>query len=135
LLLDYPLEQGAFESYDKVQTPFVAWLRFVTGGSIADKQAFLASIEAITASLEFVDVVTPERVYQSANVSHYDYRRTAVNGVGLLAVDVWVTEVRVTATQAFTNTSQPSGSDTVHGGTIQASPAPSSVSGLAPGFE
>jgi hypothetical protein len=62
--------------------------------------------------------VTPEQVYSSVNITHYDYRRTSTNGVGLLTVDVWGTQVRVTGDAAFSQTQAPSGADPVNGGVV-----------------
>lgn len=106
---DYPLEQGAFESYDKVAVPFDVRLRFSMGGSDADRQAFLDSIDAAANTLDLFDAVMPEKVYPSVNVTHYDYRRTATNGLGLLVVDAWCIQVRVTAQAAFTSAQQNNG--------------------------
>ena len=122
---DYPLEKGAFESYDKVATPFDVRLRFSAGGSEFARQALLDSVAAIQKTLDLFDAVTPEEIYESVNVVHYDYRRTSQNGVGLIVVDVWCLEVRETATAAFSNTKTPSGASTVSGGTVRAvDPAP-----------
>lgn len=118
-MLDYPLEQGAFESYNKVNGPFEAKVRFATGGTEADRQALLSSIEAIASTLEFYDVVTPEKIYQSTNIVHFDYSRTAANGVGLLQVDVWLLEIRVNATAQFSNTQADASADPVNDGTVQ----------------
>lgn len=116
---DYPLEEGAFESYNKVHLPFDARVQFASGQSDAAREELLNSISAIAPTLELYDVVTPEVVYQSVNVNHYDYRRSSTNGVGLLKVDVWLQQVRVTATAAFSNTKSPSGASAVNGGTVQ----------------
>lgn len=97
VLADFPLEQGAFESYDKVSLPFDVRVKFAAGGSIQRREALLASIESIAKTLELYDVVTPEVVYSSVNVQHYDYRRTATNGNGLLTVELWLLEVRIGA--------------------------------------
>lgn len=120
---DYPVEDGAFETYDKVLTPFDVRLRFSAGGSEANRQALLDSIAAIADTIDLYDVVTPEVVYLNTNVVHYDYKRTSTNGVGLLVVDVWLVEVRVTATAAFSNTKSPSAAGQVNGGTVQTSAA------------
>lgn len=122
IISDYPLEQGAFESYDKVNTPFLARVRFASGGDIATRQALLLSIEAIAGDTNLYDVVTPERVYTSVNVGHYDYRRAAQN-VGLLEVDVWLVQVNVTAVTLFSNTQSASGANPVDGGGVQTTPA------------
>lgn len=120
---NYPLEQGAFESYDKVQTPFAVKMRFASGGSQFNRQVLLTSVERVANSLDLFDAVTPERVYRNVNINHYDYKRYSNNGVGLLVVDVWCIQVRVEAQTQFTNTKSPSAAATTQGGTVQAVPA------------
>jgi hypothetical protein len=113
---DYPQEKGAFESYNKVQVPFQAKVEFLLN---VNREPFLQAIGAKLASLDLVQVVTPEISYPSANLTHYGYRRTARNGVTLIAVDVWVEEVRVTATTTLANTASPNGTDPVNDGPQQ----------------
>ncbi len=116
---DYPQEKGAFQSYNKVGTPFDVRVQLTKGGSEADRSAFLAAIEAATASLDLFDVVTPEKVYKSANLQRFDYRRTANSGVGLITVDLWLVEVRETVTAGFAVAKKPSGYPATNGGTVQ----------------
>lgn len=106
---NFPVEEGKFESYNKVEQPYDVRIRFSTGGDITDRQELLDSAAAAVASLELMDAVTPEAVYESLNPVHYDYRRTAVNGVGLLIVDIFCEEVRSTASSSFTNAQQGTG--------------------------
>jgi hypothetical protein len=113
---NYPVEEGAFESYNKVQVPFDVRLRFSTGGSVADRQAMIDSVDAIIGSTDLFDAVTPEKVYQSVNPTHQDIRRTSRNGVGLLVIDVYCEQVRVTATQQFTTSQQSSSSSATTSG-------------------
>lgn len=129
-LSDYPVEEGAFETYDKVQTPFDARFRFASGGSEANREALLNSIAAIAGDLNLYDVVTPEAVYQSVNVTHYDYSRTAVNGVGLMTVDVWTLEVREAPSSTMSNTQSPSDAAQTNGGSVQPT-APTSTQAAA----
>lgn len=105
---DYPVEQGGFQSYDKVELPFDVRFRIASGGTVAERQQFLDAIEQASKSLDLFDAVTPEKVYLSCNISHYDYRRSNQNGVGMIVADIWLTEIRVTATSTFTNTQSPS---------------------------
>lgn len=119
---DYPVEDGGFQSYDKVNSPFDARVRFSRGGSTDDRTEFLQSVADAAQPLTLYDVVTPEQVYQNVNITHYDYHRTSISGVGLLTIDIWLKEVRVTAQAAFSNTEQPSGSDAVNDGTVQTTP-------------
>lgn len=124
---DYPLEQGAFESYNKVESPFDARVRFAAGGTEANRKALLDSIAAIADNVETYDVVTPEVVYLSVTINHYDYRRSSQSGLGLITVDLWLTEVRVTARTEFTNTKTPAGHDAINGGTVQGRPVAQGV--------
>lgn len=118
-IADYPIEEGGFETYDKVQLPYDVRIRFSTGGSESDRQAFLNSIAAVADTIDLYDVVTPEAIYQSVNISHYDFHRTSTNGVGLIVVDIWMTEVRITATAAFANTQQPNVAGGQNQGAVQ----------------
>lgn len=129
---DYPVEQGAFESYDKVNTPYEASVRMAVGGSIAAKQVFLAEIAAAAGTLDLYDIVTPEAVYRSANIVHYDYRRSAHEGLGLLVVDIRLMEVRVTATAQFTNTKLPTAAGSSFTGSVNPTDATPSQASTAP---
>lgn len=99
---DYPLENGAFQSYDKVQTPFRIRVGYTTGGSTADRAAFLNSIAAIAGNTQLYDVYTPEGIHSSVNVTKYEYNRTSVDGVGLLMVIIECEEIRVAGNSAIT---------------------------------
>ena len=102
---NFPIEGGKFEAYDKVQRPFDVRLRFSTGDTLAARQDLLESAQAAVDSLELMDAVSPEAVYENVNPTHMDYRRTAVNGVGLIIVDVFCEQIRTTATSTFTSSS------------------------------
>jgi hypothetical protein len=95
---DYPQEQGAFQSYNKVQQPFQAKINFLIAQSRYD---FLNNIEVACGSLQLVSVVMPELQYASANLTHYAFHREARSGVTLIRVEVWCVEVRVTAGSAL----------------------------------
>lgn len=119
LISDYPVEQGAFQSYDKVQTPFEVRIRMSKGGSVLARQGFLNNVIAIVGTLALYDIVTPDAIYRSANITSWDYRRTAANGVGMIVVDMTLVEVRVTATTQFSNTQAPSGANSTFIGPVQ----------------
>lgn len=119
-LANYPLEENSFETYDKINSPFSIRIRFTSGGTEVAREALLASVEAISSTLDLYDVVTPERTYSNLNVMHYDYSRTAVNGVGMITVDIGLQEIRSNAVADFSNTEEPSGQDPQNGGVVQA---------------
>lgn len=105
---DYPVEAGGFQNYDKVQLPAEIRVRLSAGESIANRQAFLSSIDTVINTTDLYDVLTPEATYLGYNFTHRDFRRRAENGVGLIVVDLWLTEIRETSTATFANTQQPS---------------------------
>ena len=130
-LSTHPQEEGAFATYNKVATPFEAKVRFSTGGTASDRQAFIDSIAAIAGDLNLYDVVTPEAVYASCNVVHYSYDRKAETA-GIIAVDVWLEEVRVVGATSFSNTQSPGAAGQTQGGLAQAQPADQLAAGETP---
>ena len=122
---DYPVEGGVFESYDKVLTPFVSKVRFASGSSPAARAALLASVEAASQTLFLYDVVTPEFTYTGATISHYDYRRESEKGVGLIVVDVWLTQVIVQGAGVLGagSVQNPASADPSQNGSVQPSGA------------
>lgn len=118
VVADYPIEGGGFESYDKVELPFDVRVSVATGGSVSKRQALIDAVDDAYHTLELYDVLTPEKIFQSCNISHWDQRRRA-RDVGLLVVDVWLVEVRVNAGSTFSDTQQPSGADPVAAGNVQ----------------
>lgn len=101
---NYPVEQGSFASYNKVQHPQEMKFRFSTGGSNASRQAFINSIQAVIADTNLYDVVTPDAAYTNLNFTHWDYSRSADRGNGLLVIDVWCEEVRPASLATSTTT-------------------------------
>ena len=114
-----PLEGGAFTSYNKVQIPFGIVLRFSAGGSLANRQALLESIDAIIGSLDLFDAVTPERTYASVNPTHRDYHRSAESGQGLLVVDLHCELVNQSIESEFGNTQSPTAAGQNDNGQVQ----------------
>lgn len=101
---NYPIEDGGFETYNKVQTPFRVKFTFTKGGTTSDRASFLKKLDDLQASIDEFVAVTPEITYQSVTIDHYDVRRTARGGVTLLTVDVWCQEIRTGSAAQFSNT-------------------------------
>ena len=104
-IADFPIERGAFASYNKVQVPFDVRISFAIGGKggAPAREQFLAHLEAAVQSLNMYVVVTPEAIYPQANLFHMEYSRESRRGLNLLVVEVWVQEVRVSEGSAFTD--------------------------------
>lgn len=156
---NYTVEDGGFQSYNKVQLPFDVRMRIAAGGNQTNRASVLTVVDnlanagltagipglpapvssllsgiggtsltstvsnilsapsllsgvvsAITgaaSAIPLFNVLTPEKIFTSCSVNHYDYKRTNINGVGILLIDIWLLQVRVTATSTFLNTQQP----------------------------
>jgi hypothetical protein len=106
-LSNYPQEQGAFQSYDKVTLPFEVRMRIASGGPPPLRQAFLSSCLAIANSMALYDLVTPELVFPSCNCTRIEWRRSHDKGVTLLQVDLTFQQINVASAVAFGDTSVP----------------------------
>ena len=113
-IADFPIERGAFASYNKVQVPFDIRISFAIGGArggagggngsgVAAREQFLSQIEKAVQSLNMYIVCTPEAIYPQANLTHMEYSRESRRGLNLLVVEVWVQEVRLPEGAAFTD--------------------------------
>jgi hypothetical protein len=91
---DFPVEQGGFASYNKVEMPANPTVTLAFAGSESDRTAFLAAIDAATKSTNLYNVVTPEVNYINYTIERYRYSRRAYKGATLLLVDVTLKEIR-----------------------------------------
>lgn len=137
---DYPVEAGGFQSYDKVQLPYDMRVAMACDGQSSgvaaalglgrgtmDKTLFLSNLTTAQASLDMFLVMTPDASYPNMNVVHYDYRRTRERGASILHVEVWLQEIRDTATQQFTSTQSPTSQADQNQGTVQPATPPTGV--------
>ena len=119
---DYPVENGGFASYNKTLTPFEVRMVMTRGGSVDDRQDFLKAVQDAWQGIDLFNVVTPEGVYLDVNVVAVRQVRAADRGMGLMALELTLRQIRQTATLAFTNTKEPSGAGQVNAGAVQAQP-------------
>lgn len=117
-----PQEQGAFASYNKVQEPFEGRVTFYVADTPAARAGMLAQIAVAIASLDTgYALVMPEAAYTSINITHQDFRRVRQDGgVTMLAVDVWVEQVRIVGTSQFSKTVNPLSAGAINSGSPQA---------------
>lgn len=116
----YPQEEGGFATYNKVASPYDIVLTLVQGGSIASRTTFLEAIDTIAPNTELYDVVIPEKVYTGVNIVRIAFGRRADRNLGMIAIDIFLQEIRETAEIEFTktNTKAPAGAGTKHNGTV-----------------
>lgn len=127
---DYPIEKGGFESYDKVALPFEVRVVMSKGGKLAERQAFLAKLEAIRGDRKLYNVVTPEGSYRNVNIGRVQLDRNADRGATMLTVEVGLREIRQSAAIAFTDSRTPSGADARDDGSVQTQPTDATAAGV-----
>lgn len=131
---DAPTERGGFASYNKVANPQEMQMRLFKSGTVADRKAFLESIERIVGDTNLYKIVTPERTYLRVNLLRYEVLREEERGAYQLnAVDVFFREIRIVRaeyTNSATNTQaalQPAATGVQNIGTVLPQPPTGSV--------
>lgn len=107
---NYPVEQGSFQSYNKVTLPYEIKL-IVTKVGIFDIPPFINQILLLLNSTDILSIVTPDKIYNSANLINFDYRKEARNGATLLIAELTFQEVRIAPNPSLP-TAAPSGAKT-----------------------
>lgn len=132
---DFPVQAGAFASYNKVASPFELVVRMSKGGTLEDRAVFLRQVAAVNASLALYDVRTPERTYLNVNVIRHEVTRRGAQGAYFLTeVDLFFREIRQVAAQYSTteaatrNAEEPSARPPVNQGIVQPEAVPANLS-------
>lgn len=129
---DYPVEQGAFASYNKVDSPFDAIVALNCGGNQARRSAFQTAIESARKSLQLYSVLSPEFTYMNCNIVGIGFRRECTNGAYLIKAILRIREVRQTATTAYSATADVGAANPQSQGQVQTVDDPTiDVSGVA----
>lgn len=115
----YPIEQGGFISYNKVELPFDSRVTMAKGGANSDRESFLNLMDTLVASTDLYTITTPEKSYMNANIVAFDYERRADKGAKLLLVGLHLEEIRSTTAPAFSSTKSPAGAVSVNQGPLQ----------------
>ena len=96
---DFPIEGGAFASYNKVEQPASPTVTLCLTGSEKNRRTFLEAIDKACKSTDLYSVVTPEVTYVNYSVERYDYSRRSSKGATLLIVDITLREIRQVSAQ------------------------------------
>ena len=128
----YPVEDGSFTAYDKVQRPAEIRVRISAGGSVTNRQAMLLAVDAQMSTTALYDIVIPETVYLNYNFVRREFDRAAAN-VGLLVIDLLFMEVIETATAQFQNVISAAAAGQVGIGNTIAGPTPAQQSAAISG--
>ncbi len=96
-VLEHPIEEGSFSTYNKVDSSFDASIVMATGGTNSDRAALLQQVEILIASLALYTIVTPEVTYESVTLCGYGFSRQQSNGSHQIVVSLRFKEIRETA--------------------------------------
>lgn len=127
---NYPIEQGSFASYNKVEEPFAHRIVVAKAGSQSDRVDFYAQLDAIAKGLDLYTIYTPEAHFHNSNVTGWRIPRSAQRGAQMLLAELTVEQIRPAGSSTFTSTARPSGAAQQSGGTVQTQ-APSSAQATA----
>lgn len=116
---NYQVERGSFASYNKVTRPYDVRLRLACSGSASKRQSFVSSILTMADSTSLFDIVTPEVVFTSCNVSHVSWPRRADHGVSVIIAEIGFQKIRETGVSLFGITIEPSSGITAALGSVQ----------------
>lgn len=128
---DYPIEQGEFNTYNKVRVPrhirvvmSCAGLNFVqqieqsvdqlinsalgtTFGQGMERSAFCDALDAMVASLNQYNIVTPDKTYPNFNCISVSYDRTQRSGAGMIKAECIFREIIPADQPVFSNGGTP----------------------------
>lgn len=90
---DYTVQRGAFAAYNKVIVPEEVSVRMTKGGTLAQRTAFLKSIDQIKGDTNLYNILSPEKTYVGYNIIRVELMRRSSEGAYFLEVDVFLRQV------------------------------------------
>lgn len=114
----YPVEKGAFASYNKVSMPSSCVVQFLKGsGGPLERGSVLTQIKLYEKSTVGFNIVSPEVVYLNYQITGFTYARTAQDGATMLTINVALEEVLEDKVDySIEEVKNPSDSKTIDGG-------------------
>lgn len=93
-IVDGPVEEGSFASYNKVKKPLEIKASIAVMGDESKLQESLYTLEDLVKGTELVSLVTPSTEYDDLNLESYNYTLKRENGRGVLFIDLSLKEVK-----------------------------------------
>ena len=91
---DFPVEQGAFATYNKVNRPNTVKVKLAVTDMPTRRHAFLIALDAVLKSTRLFNVVTQDATYLNVTLEDYSYARTKIGGWGKVVAELAFLEVR-----------------------------------------
>jgi hypothetical protein len=101
---DYPVEQGSFQSYNKVQRPYQVSVAVTAGGTEENRALLLSQVQAIIDTTNLYTVVMPEGGIVGLNPVGFTFSRRSDRGLGLLTIEIFFQQVRPAGDPTFSTT-------------------------------
>lgn len=111
MIAKYPLEKGAFASYNKVEMPYDVRVVMAKGGSEKDRRDFWEALQALRGTLDTYSIVMPDLTILDLNIVHRDLSRQQRQGANMLEVEIGFQQVRITGQAQYSKTKEGDGAD------------------------
>lgn len=116
----YPLELGGFSSYNKTYTPYTIDISMTCAGQgEMAREDFLGTLGDMRSALDLYAIVTPDQVYQNANLVSYDYTLDRKDNGSLLTVNAHFIEINLTASAVYAQTATAAATPKKTSGTLK----------------
>lgn len=123
--LSYPVEEGSFTNYNKVESPLDISVTLATQGSESDFEFILVKLDEYKREAVTLSVITPALLYRNMTLKSYSYERKQENNAGMLSVQLDLVEVRKSGQEGSALVSRfknPSSASPIHTGHASARP-------------
>lgn len=105
---DYPVQDEAFASFNKVAHPAEMIVRMVKGSSLQDRADFENQCEAVAGSLNLYKILTPEKTYTNVNVLRHEVSRRERRGANYIEADLFFRVINTVQAQYSSSGKLPS---------------------------
>ena len=124
----FPIEDGAFSTYNKVPNPFDITVRVTKSNTIGlgtglarqSMNEFLKFLEGMIGDTNLYSVLTPDFTYINANLKGFDYKREMNNGAAIILADLHFVEIM----RASVSVTSANGSPDPYGGSSTCAATP-----------
>lgn len=93
-VVDTPVEEGSFATYNKVDNPREIKCTLATQGTDEELQTYIQSLTDLRNGTDLVMVSTPVFLYEKMNLEEFSYSLKVDDGRGVLFADLSLVEIR-----------------------------------------
>jgi hypothetical protein len=101
-VLEYPIEEGSFASYNKTQQPTAIRVTLAAQGSNLELNDMLSKLKDYKEKAVKLSILTPSDFYEGYALEGFSYKRERTQNANMLAVELAFKEVREVKTQVTT---------------------------------